>query len=104
MKELSPFPYKVEINWPYERVRMGEYPELYDTVYSQTRIPREFNPLIKVCKIVIIKAWLNKEFGPREWDYEEYHPDPESTEEFQSRVWITARHEETITMVALKWN
>jgi hypothetical protein len=107
MKELSPFPHKVEIKDAYSRIRIGDIQDeefISHLINDRNNISwYHINPLIKKYKHEIVCAWMNYVFGTYEWDFENIEP---GILEFDTeyRFWITARHEETITMVALKWN
>jgi len=107
MRNLSPFPYKFEIKEPMKRIKLETVTDLKFQKYicrfnNSLNTPKEWNPLIKVCKKDLICVWMNYKFGPENWDFEDCDFDLYDDGKLYE-FWICVKDESLLSLVALQW-
>lgn len=102
MRELSPFPFKVELKNPRLRIAYSEIDhELRLWIYEHTVDKfKSANNNYKEFKDVIINHWCNMMFGPEHWDFEYLETQDGGIAEY----WLCFKDESYCSLVALKWN
>lgn len=101
MRNLSPFPHKVEIKDPDKRIKYSRLDaELIEYIKQNTSC---YTPLMKDTKRNLVQLWCNMMFGTEHWDFEEEDAEDDWAINY-GRYWLCFKKEEYTTLAALKWN
>jgi len=99
MRTLSPFPYKVELRNPNERIRWCEVTD-HELIEYVSRVGVSwYNPLTKEFKKNVVNNWCNMVFTYRGWDFEEEFDNDLNCIQYL----LCFRTEADATFFALKW-